>query len=29
MCPNALPAGITFESLDYEGNAPNLGEVPV
>ncbi|MFF2753923.1 DUF1259 domain-containing protein [Psychrobacillus sp. NPDC058041] len=26
---SALPAGITFESLDYEGNALNLGEVAV
>ncbi|WP_144512085.1 DUF1259 domain-containing protein [Bacillus sp. FJAT-22090] len=26
---SALPAGITFESLDYEGNALNLGEVVV
>ncbi|MGE7623843.1 DUF1259 domain-containing protein [Viridibacillus sp. NPDC096237] len=26
---SALPAGITFESLDTEGNALNLGEVAV
>lgn len=26
---SALPAGITFESLDYEGSALNLGEVAV
>ncbi|MBS4207490.1 DUF1259 domain-containing protein [Bacillus sp. FJAT-50079] len=26
---SALPAGITFESLDYAGNALNLGEVAV
>lgn len=26
---SALPAGITFESLDYEGIALNLGEVVV
>lgn len=26
---SALHAGITFESLDYEGNALNLGEVVV
>ncbi|WP_391121523.1 DUF1259 domain-containing protein [Psychrobacillus sp. L3] len=26
---SALPAGITFESLDSEGNALNLGEVAV
>lgn len=26
---SALPVGITFESLDYEGNALNLGEVAV
>ncbi|MEK3973704.1 DUF1259 domain-containing protein [Psychrobacillus sp. FSL K6-1267] len=26
---SALPAGITFESLDAEGNALNLGEVVV
>jgi len=26
---SALPAGITFESLDYEGIALNLGEVVI
>ncbi|MCM3715186.1 DUF1259 domain-containing protein [Halalkalibacter oceani] len=26
---SAVPAGITFESLDHEGNALNLGEVAV
>ncbi len=26
---SALPSGITFESMDYDGNALNLGEVVV